>query len=412
MRTLPALLLVIAFATVAAPASAAPDLASNTGCSVDCIRTALVDPSTNAVAIRVETDTPARIQVVLRKRMAMGGGDPEGLTTGAIVADRSSDELRKVFVAFVGGLENDTLYAVGVKAVDSQGRANVRSSTFRTLRPQTIADGSGIGNLASGAGCAAQCIRTAQVEAGLRAARMTVNTNVPARLMITAARDEPLQTSLGPSFVQPEVDIRTNEMRTEWSGELLDLVASERYNVIIRAIDANGRMSVRQGTFETAKRQAIVTFKRIRVSYDGDKGRNRGELAFHAKVNGYWRLSRGEDKVRSNSTVHFANGGTIGFTDLTRWIDIKVQAVERDSTGTCYDSLGDGPFSQSLSGSNKRKCHKRTWNTAVGQFDLDEVFAQDALLPGFGGWSSFDKTIYADRGPIRFQVDLGFEVFS
>ena len=411
MRTLIAVLLVLIFSTVAVPASAAPDLASGAGCSVDCIRTALVYPSANTVAIRVETDTPARIQVVLRERTAMGGGDPGGFTTGAIVADRSSDQLRKAFVAFIGGLENDTLYAVSVKAVDSQGRANTRSSTFRTLRPETIADGSGIGDLASGAGCAAQCIRTAQMEAGLRAARMTVNTNVPARLMISAARAEPLQTSLGPSFAHPEVDIRTSEMRTQWSGELLDLVASERYNVIIRAIDANGRMSVRQGTFETAKRQAIVTFKRIRVHYDGDKGANRGELAFHAKVNGYWRLHRGEGKVKSNSTVHFPSGGSIGFTDLTRWIDIKVQAVERDSRGTCFDQLGSGPFPE-LSGSNRKKCHKRTWNTAIGQFDLDEVFAQDALLPGFGGWSSFEKTIYATRGPIRFEVELGFEVFS
>ena len=48
----------------------------------------------------------------------------------------------------------------------------------------------------------------------------------------------------------------------------------------------------------------------------------------------------------------------------------------------------------------------------MGEFDLDEVFAQDGLLPGFGGWSSFDKTIYADRGPIRFKVDVGFEVWS
>jgi hypothetical protein len=411
MRTLTAVLLVLAFATVAAPAGAAPDLASNAGCSVDCIRTALVYPSTNAAAIRVETDTHARIQVVLRKRTAMGGGDPEGLTTGAIVANRSSDGPRKVFVAFIGGLENDTLYAISVKATDSQGQVNRRYSTFRTLRPQTIADGNGIGDLASGAGCAAQCIRTAQMEAGLRAARMTVNTNVPARLMITAARAEPLQTSLGPSFAHPEVDIRTSGLSTQWSGELLDLVASERYNVIIRAIDANGRMSVRQGSFETAKRQAIVTFKRIRVHYDGDKGSNRGELAFHAKVNGYWRLKRGEGKVKSNSTVHFPNGGSIGFTDLTRWIDIKVQAVERDRTGTCFDYVGSGPFPE-LTGSIKKNCVKRTWNTAHGQFDLDEVFAQDALLPGFGGWSSFDKTIYATRGPIRFEVELGFEVFS
>jgi len=391
--------LVLAIATVAAP-SAAHAIGSNDGCSVDCIKTAIVYPSTNTVAVRVETDTSARIQVVLRKR-----------TTGAIVADRSSGELRKVFVTFIGGLENDTLYAISAKATDSQGRSNIRRSTFRTLRPETLLDDSGIGDLASGAGCAAQCIRTAQVSAGLRAAEMTVNTNVPARLMITASRDEPLPTSLGPAFLDPEVDIRTSGLSKQWSGELLDLVASESYNVIIRAIDANGRMSVREGTFETAKRHVIVTFKRIRVSYDGDKGANRGELTFHGKINGYWRVKRGEGKVKSNSTVHFPNGGSVGYTDLTRWIDLKVQAVEHDKTGTCSDQLGSGPFPQ-LSGSIERRCHKRTWNTAAGQFDLDEIFAQDGLLPGYGGWSSLDKTIYADRGPIRFQVDVNLEVWS
>jgi hypothetical protein len=396
MRTLIATLAVLA---IAAPASASPQLASNVGCSVDCIRTALVYPSTNAAAIRVETDTPARIQVLVRR------------TGGPIVAYRSSDELRTVFVAFVGGLEHDALHDIRVRAVDSQGRANLRTGAFRTLRPQTIADGSGIGDLASDAGCAAQCIRTAGIDAGLRAAKLTVNTNVPARLMITASRDEPLQTSLGPSFARPEVDIRTTQMSTQWSGELHDLVASRRYNVIVRAIDANGRMSVRQGTFETAKRQAIVTFERIRVHYDGDKGANRGELSFHAKVNGHWRLERGEDKVKSNSTVRFPNGGQVGFTDLTRWIDVKVQAVERDTKYICFDPLGSGPF-QGLSGSTSHRCHKRTWNTAHGQFDLDEVFEQDAELPGFGGWSSFEKTIYATRGAIRFEVRLRFEVYS
>ena len=404
MRTLTAVLLasVVAFAAPAAAHAGDGDLASNVGCSVDCIRTALVYPSTNTAAIRVETDTAAHIRVVLRKRTAMN----------VVVADRSSTGLHKAFVTFVGGLQSDTLYAISVKATDSAGRVNERSSTFRTLDPQTIGDDSGVGDLSSGAGCAAQCIRTAQVAAGLRAAKMTVNTNVPARLMISADPSDPLATSQGPSFAHPDVSLTTSGLSTQWSGELLGLVASRRYNVIIRAIDANGRMSVRQGTFETAKRHAVVTFKRIRVSYDGDKGANRGELAFHGKINGYWRVKRKEGKVGSNSTVHFPNGGTVGYTDLTRWIDLKVQAVERDSKGTCYDSLGPGPFSEKLSGSHKKKCHKRTWNTAVGEFDLDEVFAQDGLLPGFGGWSSFDKTIYADRGPIRFKVDVGFEVWS
>ena len=414
MRNFTAVLMSV-IAAFAAPgvgqASASGDLSSNVGCSVDCIRTALVYPSTNAVAIRVETDTPARIQVVLRKRTAMGGGSTGGFTTGALVADRSSAGLRKTFVTFVGGLQNDTLYAISVKATDSAGRTNVRRSTFRTLDPQTIADDNGIDDLASDAGCAAQCVRTARVSAGLRAAKMTVNTNVPARLIITADPSEPLATSQGPSFAHPDVKITTSQLATEWSGELLDLVAGRRYNVIIRAIDANGRMSVRQGSFETAQRHAIVTFRRIRVSYDGDKGANRGELSFFGKINGYWRVERKEGKVKSNSTVHFPHGGSVGFTDLTRWIDLKVQAVERDRKGTCSDQQGSGPFPE-LSGSIKKRCVKRTWNTALGQFDLDEVFAQDALLPGFGGWSTFDKTIYAQRGPIRFEVDLGFEVWS
>ena len=402
MRTLIAVLAIAAL-TVVAPtatyAAGSTDLSSNVGCSVDCIRTVLVYPSTNALTIRAETDTPARMRVVLRKR-----------ATGALVADRSSALLRKAYVTFVGGLESDTLYAISVRATDSAGRVNERSGTFRTLDPQTIGDDTGIGDLASGAGCAAQCIRTAQVTAGLRAARMTVNTNTPARLLITASRDQPLPTSQGPSFVDPEVKIST-DLGTTWSGELLDLVASKRYNVIIRAIDANGRMAVRQGTFETAHRHAIVTFKRIRVSYDGDKGSNRGELSFFAKINGHWRLERGEGKVKSNSTVHFPHGGSIGYTDLTRWMDLKVQAVERDRKGTCSDQLGTGPFPE-LSGSIKKRCIKRTWNTAVGEVDLDEIFAQDGLLPGFGGTSTFEKTFSATRGGVRFSVDVGFEVWS
>jgi hypothetical protein len=402
MRTLTAVLVsVVAFAAPAAAQAGDGDLASNAGCSANCIRTALVYPSSSGMAVRVQTNTTARIKVVLYKRSTM-----------QVVAERTSIGMHKQFVTYAGGLDEDTLYLVSVTATDAAGQVNRRSRSMRTLDRQSLGDGLDVGDVASGAGCAAQCIRTAQVSAGLRAAKITVNTNVPARLMISADPSEPLATSQGPSFAHPDVSLTTSQLSTQWSGELLGLVASRRYNVIIRAIDANGRMSVRQGTFETAKRHAIVTFKRIRVSYDGDKGANRGELAFHGKINGYWRVKRKESKVKSDSTVHFPNGGTVGYTDLTRWIDLKVQAVEHDAKGTCYDSLGSGPFSQKLSGSINEKCHKRTWNTAVGEFDLDEIFAQDGLLPGFGGWSSFDKTIYAERGPIRFKVDVGFEVWS
>ena len=143
----------------------------------------------------------------------------------------------------------------------------------------------------------------------------------------------------------------------------------------------------------------------------GTRAATAGELSFFAKINGHWRLERGEGKVKSNSTVHFPHGGSVGYTDLTRWMDLKVQAVERDRKGTCSDQLGTGPFPE-LSGSVKKRCMKRTWNTAIGEVDLDEIFAQDGLLPGFGGSSAFEKTFSATRGGIRFSVDVGFEVWS
>jgi hypothetical protein len=180
----------------------------------------------------------------------------------------------------------------------------------------------------------------------------------------------------------------------------------------VEATDANGGVSVRRGIFETDQRNVRVRFYEIHVSYDGDKGPNRGELTFWGGVNGQWRIKRSEGKVKSNSRVHFKNQGEVLVQDVGQILDLRVQGVERDRKGTCFDYIGSGPFT-SLGDSTKKNCMRKTWNTAVGTLDLDADFAQDqSLPPGFGGAGTFNTTIVAGRGGVRFEVDVRVDVWT
>ena len=73
MRMLIAVVALAAALATSTPVHAAPtELDSGLGCSANCIRSALVTTSTNAAKIDVETDTPARFEVVIRKHTATG----------------------------------------------------------------------------------------------------------------------------------------------------------------------------------------------------------------------------------------------------------------------------------------------------------------------------------------------------
>jgi hypothetical protein len=394
-------LIVVLAATAAASAmpaaaGAAPvDLDSGLGCSANCIRSALVTTSANAAKIEVKADTPARFEVVIRKRSAMGAGTG-GFTTGAIVATRTSSPTpTKGYTTVVTGLQPDMLYAISVTATDAKGGRNTRLGTFRTKKAQTVDAEADTDALASEAGCNAQCIRTAEATAGMSTAQLRVRTSTPAMLEVIPGQGAPT--------------VATSAYSTDATVTLRGLRAGRTYNVTVRATDANGGVSFREGTFETLERNVVVQFLEIRVSENGEKrSSNKGELTFWGSVNNGWQIKRSEGKVKDGARVHFKNQGTIRIDNVGKDIAFNVQGVERDTKGSCVDSLRDGPFSSPLTGSAKKKCivgsHKRTWNTAGGWLDLEGTFGDD------GG--SYDTVIYATDGRVRFYVDVRIYVWD
>lgn len=407
-----AVVAVLALAAPAAAHAAPTQLSSGLGCSADCIRSATVVPHPDRARIVVRTGTPARIQVVLREAEVAGAAGG-GLTTGRLVASRSTRKrFTKVFGARVGNLRPDTLYAISVAATDAAGRKNLRTGTFRTPRVQSIGAAAGGGTLASGAGCAAQCIQTADATAGLRSALVRVHTEVPAKLQINPGGGAP--------------GAATADYKTDATVSLVGLKPGRTYDVAVRATDADGGVSVRTGIIKMRHLKARVLLYEIDVSKAGEKRkRNRGELTFFGSVQAHWsapypdqgeepwQLKRPEGKVKSGSSVHFENQGEVIVEDLRDSLSVRVQGIERDTKGTCFDTLGSGPRLE-LSGSIKNECITKTWSTAVKRYSAEslvkELPAHDDVPP-LTVIDFVDERIEAEaRGSnVRFKVDVRIE---
>ena len=168
--------------------------------------------------------------------------------------------------------------------------------------------------------------------------------------------------------------------------------------MIVRATDANGNTSVRQGTVDTLKRNVRVRFMEIRVTENGEKrSTNRGEITFVGGVNRKWQVKRGESKIKDGQRVHFSNQGQVELLGVRDPISFQVQGMERDRTGACFDSLADPPYVTNT-GRAKKKCMKKVWNTAEATLDPESIFALDSSFePGFEGAGTLDTRIYANR---------------
>ena len=401
---------VLALVAPAAAHAAPSGLSSGLdGCSAGCIRSATVVPFPNRAKIVVKTHMPARIQVVLRTPEA-GGSAGGGLTTGAIVASRSTGRrFKTVFGTLVRGLQPDTLYAISVAATDAQGRKNVRTGTFRTPHVQTIGAAAGAGTLASDAGCAAQCIRTAEATAGVRSALVRVHTNTPARLQISPGGGAP--------------SIAIPEYRTDTSVSLIGLKSGRSYDVTVRAIDAHGGISVRTGVIKMHTIKARVLLYEIDVSKAGEKWKiNKGELAFFGSVDArwsapaahgplQWQLERPEDKVKSGSEVHFPDQGEVVVENVRDSLSVRVQGVESDRKGTCFDSLGSGPF-EALSGKIEADCMAKTWSTAIKSYSAESLVKE---VPGPEGpmqvvrWVDEQVEAQSRGSNVHFKADVRIE---
>ena len=398
-----AVLAAAAFTPTSAHA-AGPQIDSGLGCAAACIDQALLEPNAHSVRVRVRTEVPAKIVAGVRKRAI---GDSPYL-------DSSSSMFRTTrWLTRLEGLEPDRLYEFEISATDAQGRTYHRVTTFRTKELQSLGDDLP-NSVDSGAGCAAQCIRTAQAAVGGREAEITVNTNVPVKLAITADRGAPAPTSLGPMFVgRPDARLDTGVYGKSYKGRLAGLQPDSRYNVIIRATDANGRVAWREGTLDTDARHARVVFDRIKVHADADKGRNRGEIQFRVALGEdvQFHLKRDEDKIKSGKTVHLPKGGEQTFTDTGQHMLIQVQGIERDWKG-CFssDQTGEGLLDP-LQGKGKWDCNRWTWSIAQGFFDLDSAPAPDALPGGFGGGGTVNFSLPVARSDLRFTVDGHVDVW-
>jgi len=397
---------------VPVPSAGAADLKSGLGCAAACIREALLETHPYAVGVRVRTDTPARIAVSVSERAAPGDGG--GITNQQYIDSAASAPGRTSFATHLTGLKPDRLYEFVVSARDAAGHVHRRSTTFRTRNLQSLGEGTP-GSFDSGAGCAAQCIRTAQAATGGRDAEITVNTNVPTRLTVTADRDAPVPTSLGPMFVgQPDATFSTGKLRTSYTGTLAGLQPGSRYNVIVRATDANGRVAWREGTVDTDARHARVTFTAIKVTNDADKRKsNKGEIEFRVALNTQVQshLRRSEDTIKSGKTVHLPNGAEATLDAAPQNLFIQVQGIERDWRGCFSSNQGGFGIWTPDSGQIIVQCNRYQWSTASGLFDLDTVPAEGSLPGQYGGAGMINFSVPVDEGYLRFRVDGHVDVW-
>ena len=109
-------------------------IASNVGCSEQCIKKALVSqqkPDAERARIDVATTTPAKIQIIVsRDKPVQTAGGP---AQNDILSSQSTPGYTQAWAPLVGGLAYGTRYYVVVKAKDSNGHVSVRQGSFRTV---------------------------------------------------------------------------------------------------------------------------------------------------------------------------------------------------------------------------------------------------------------------------------------
>lgn len=144
-------------------------------------------------------------------------------------------------------------------------------------------------------------------------------------------------------------------------------------------------MHTETGAFRTARARAVVTFHRIAILDDGDRGPNRGELAWDHMVNG--RVTGTGFARRSTGSVFSPGTAIVVPADGDAAIDIRVRGTECDAPGIrncaseALPSSSASPAWATGSGSSGRD----DWAWARGAWTLGQLRAPSVLPPWFGG---------------------------
>lgn len=373
-----ALVAMLTLAASTASADGGPIISAGTGCAVQCIKKALVTPTSTSATVELETTVPARLTVSITKQSA--ATTTGGLTAAVTQTDRIWAFARRPKASF-DGLEPDTTYAIVVKATDLKQQTAYQKGTFKTLPVKTQGH-AGPTTIDSGLGCAAECIETAlftQVKPAASIANVYLQTSTDAKIQLIVSRDKPVATAAGPS----QFDVVSNQsspgMTRAWRTQVGGLLPGTRYWAVLRAKDAEGRMTIRQGSFQTVSATAVVTLHKIKVLNDGDK-RSKGELYFR-----YYR--EGEDVAGSPDFQKIDDGDVAS---------VKVYGTNRPGISMLFPANGDAKLRVSVLAEEcdvpqKRNCRVEAWGPsgnqyayARGTFDLSTILAGGALPPWYG----------------------------
>lgn len=319
------------------------------GCALQCIVSALLRPnvSTPNVGVDITTNTPAEIRTYVSTH-APDDEDGHPVFPGVEPMDTSPAGATN-HLAHLSPLEPSTKYYVIVSATDENDHTAYRSGSFVTITPYE--NPGELDNDGPEPGCLNECITKALLTPGDHTSRhLSVESHTPALFQAFVSLDPPTEDENGlPTFADSVTWENSGlEFATTWEVDLTGLAPSTDYSIIVEASDAANHVDRRAGEFHTPHAPAVdVTLELldIHVEYDGDKGINRGELAFGWRVGDEQVGYRGEDKVKDGDNVSFSNDESFYTAhDVTDWMpSIYVSATERDADGLvefCTSGIG------------------------------------------------------------------------
>ena len=95
----------------------------------------------------------------------------------------------------------------------------------------------------------------------------------------------------------------TGSKKTSHTATFDGLLTGTTYQVTAKATDAAGATRVEQGTFRTRSAVATVTFHKLTVIHDADKGGNAGEISFDYKAEDQVEVTDFYRRIDSGETV-------------------------------------------------------------------------------------------------------------
>lgn len=273
------------------------------------------------------------------------------------------------------------------------------------------------------AGCSVRCITRAQAftfALDSTDVDIEVVTHTPAKIEVFVNDQAPQVNDAGrPFFPGVRASDRTvGDLDTYFSTTLTGLDEETEYWVIVRATDAQGRSESVTGSVVTKhlNDDIEVIFAAIDITYDGDKGRNKGELDFRWGI-GFTEVGRnGEYKRDDGSRIDLSDQqNSYGRFDLGDGALPKmwVTGLEHDPGTLEFCSHGDEP-----SGYGTDNACGYAWNTTLWtEFTIADV-ATMADCSAFDLGDEFDgyqctriSTNQSHSGIPEFSVVVAFKVF-